>query len=338
MSDKVKGPERSAISNTRQQKWARRRLMALGALFLLLVLVAGLWAYYLRTRKPLSAALPPAPAVAQAFKPHYLFSIYGVDRPLGIALSPDGRYIYVTESAGERLIKVFDREGQFIRSFAVPDTRPAERAPVYVAVDSYGRVYVTDRRRFALYVFDADGNLLRVFSPPQGEEFWTPLGVNVVNDEILVTEVTREQHRVMVFDLEGRLKTVFGREGRENGEFWFPNAVVRDEEGNFYVSDGNNGRLQVLDPEGNFLYALRGLNLPRGLAIDTEKRLFLVDAVAHQVRVFSLASQPIVALYEFGDIGMGDGEFRYPNDIAVDLTGRLYITDRENNRIQVWSY
>ena len=325
-------------SEIEQRKRARRRLMILMALLLMLVLVAGLWTYYLRTRKPLSAALPPAPAVAQAFKPHYLFSIYGVDRPLGIALSPDGQYIYVTESAGDRLIKVFDRDGRFVRSFSVPDTRPAERAPVYIAVDSYGRVYVTDRRRFALYVFDAEGNLLKELPPPGGADFWTPLGVNIVKDELLVTEVTRGEHRVMVFDLEGRLKMAFGKEGRENGEFWFPNAVVRDEAGNFYVSDGNNGRLQVLDPEGNFLYALRGLNLPRGLAIDTEKRLFLVDAVAHQVRVYSLASQPILSLYEFGDIGLGDGEFRYPNDIAVDVTGRLYITDRENNRIQVWSY
>ena len=316
----------------------KRRLFALLALLLLLLCVASLWIYYLRTRKPLSTALPPAPVVAQAFKPHYLFSIYGVDRPLGIAVSPDGNYIYVTESAGERLIKVFDRECQFVQAFAPPDTRPAERAPVYVAVDLLGRVYVTDRRRFTLFVFDREGNLLNQFSPPAGEDFWTPLGVNFVRGELLVTDVTKEKHRVMVFDLEGNLQMSFGKEGRENGEFWFPNAVVRDEAGNFYVSDGNNGRLQVLDPEGQFLYAVRGLNLPRGMAIDTEKRLFLVDAVAHQVRVYSLASQPIVPLYEFGDVGIGDGEFKYPNDIAVDATGRLYITDRENNRIQVWSY
>jgi hypothetical protein len=35
---------------------------------------------------------------------------------------------------------------------------------------------------------------------------------------------------------------------------------------------------------------------------------------------------------------LGDGQFNYPNDIALDASGRLYIADRENNRIQVWSY
>ena len=43
-------------------------------------------------------------------------------------------------------------------------------------------------------------------------------------------------------------------------------------------------------------------------------------------------------LYADGDWGTGEGEFNYPADIALDGTGRLYIADRENNRIQVWSY
>ena len=36
--------------------------------------------------------------------------------------------------------------------------------------------------------------------------------------------------------------------------------------------------------------------------------------------------------------GTADASFNYPNDIAIDTTGRLYIADRENDRIQVWSY
>ena len=43
-------------------------------------------------------------------------------------------------------------------------------------------------------------------------------------------------------------------------------------------------------------------------------------------------------LFTFGVFGMDDGQFNYPNDIVLDLFGRLYIADRENNRIQVWSY
>jgi len=35
---------------------------------------------------------------------------------------------------------------------------------------------------------------------------------------------------------------------------------------------------------------------------------------------------------------VGDGEFNFPNGLALDSTGRLYVTDRENNRVQVWGY
>ena len=322
-----------------QDKRKRRYLLLLFVLLILLLCVISLWMYYLRTRKPITTALPPAPVVAQVIKPQYVFSIYGVQRPIGVAVDPSGTRIFVTESAGERLIKVFNRDGDFLFSFAPPDTRPGDRAPVYVAVDTNGRVLVTDRRLFSVLVFDLLGNFIRkVEKPPTGEEFWAPLGIHTNGDEILITDVTKGEHRVLVLDQDFNLKLSFGSEGQEEGQFWFPNAVVRDVEGRFYVSDGNNGRIQVFSPEGEFLYLQGGFNLPRGMAIDEEQRLFLADAVGHVIRVFTVAEQPFRSLYELGDLGVGNGEFKYPNDIAVDNTGRLYIVDRENNRVQVWAY
>jgi sugar lactone lactonase YvrE len=43
-------------------------------------------------------------------------------------------------------------------------------------------------------------------------------------------------------------------------------------------------------------------------------------------------------LGSFGQEGLRDGNFEFPNGIAVDNRGRVYVTDRENNRVQVWSY
>ncbi|MEW5941325.1 MAG: hypothetical protein AB1750_16800 [Chloroflexota bacterium] len=39
-----------------------------------------------------------------------------------------------------------------------------------------------------------------------------------------------------------------------------------------------------------------------------------------------------------GGFGISEGTFNYPIDVYIDETGRLYIADRDNNRIQVWSY
>ena len=128
-----------------------------------------------------------------------------------------------------------------------------------------------------------------------------------------------------------------GAEGKDPGQFWFPNYVLVDSKGRLYVSDGNNGRLQVFDPDGQLLYGLGSLSLPRGMAIDAD-RLYVVDVVAQVVNVYDVSGEKAKLLFSFGDFGLGDGQFNYPNDIAVDETGRIYVADRVNNRVQVWSY
>lgn len=330
----------------RAQKWrrqweesdrrGRRRLALLAILLLLLLCVGCLWIYYLSTRKPLPALLPAAPALAQARSPHFLFSIYGVQTPLGVAVTPEGDRIYVTESGGKRLIKVFDRDGKFLFSFAPPGSTALERAPVYIALAPDGRVFVSDRLDHAIHIYDAGGNYLGDVAAPGGETLWAPLGVGFAGDELYVTEVVK--HQVFVFDATGTLKLTFGEEGDRPGQFRFPNGIAVDDEGRIYVADGNNGRLQVFDERGRFLYLLGAMSLPRGVRMDGEDRLYVVDAVAQTVRTFDVRGQRLESLFDFGNFGLGDGEFNFPNDIAADETGRLYITDRENHRVQVWSY
>ncbi len=124
----------------------------------------------------------------------------------------------------------------------------------------------------------------------------------------------------------------------------FPNAAVVDSQGRFYVTDGNNGRVSMWDVQDNFLLSFgRGtgdeaLNLPRGTWLDKKDRLHVVDAVGHTVRVYDVSGAEPVFLYKFGDLGAEDGLFNYPNDICMDDSSYLFIVDRENNRVQVWSY
>ena len=67
-------------------------------------------------------------------------------------------------------------------------------------------------------------------------------------------------------------------------------------------------------------------------------RLYVVDPVAQTVKVYDVSASEPKFLFQFGDFGQEDGQFNFPNDIALDAAGRIYIADRENNRIQVWSY
>ena len=135
----------------------RRKLILL--IFLLILLCGATTLAYRYFDKP--APLPDLvlPDAEIYYPPHYLFSIYDLQKPIGVAASAEGTRIYVSENGGERLIKVFDRDGQLLSSLSPPGTGPGERSPVYLAVDSHNQLYVTDRMQHAIYVFDSEGNL-----------------------------------------------------------------------------------------------------------------------------------------------------------------------------------
>ncbi len=93
------------IEETPEEK-KRRRRRAFFLLFLLglLALLIGLIIWYLLFRQP----LPPLPIIPESQVPSYSTSMYGVTDPIGIAVTPDGDRIYVTESGGDKVVAIFD--------------------------------------------------------------------------------------------------------------------------------------------------------------------------------------------------------------------------------------
>jgi hypothetical protein len=60
-----------------------------------------------------------------------------------------------------------------------------------------------------------------------------------------------------------------------------------------------------------------------------------VDALGHRVDIYSDKG---ASLASFGENGNAAGQFSFPNDITFDDRGRIFVTDRENNQVQVWGY
>lgn len=289
--------------------------------------------------------LPPLSVITNAGAPRFLFAINGVVRPLGVAVSAASERIYVTESDGERHTKVFDREGNLLMTLDPPDTDPTTRTPVYVAVDAQGQAFVSDRRAAQVYIYSATGELLGYLPSPEGaSSAWAPLALAFDNEgDLLVTDVTPGQHRVILISQNGELLAQVGQYGKDIGQFSYPNGITTDRAGRIVVADSNNGRIVLLSSKGEWLWSFGNagssrLGLPRGLAVDNRDRLYVVDTLNHTVLVFQLHDREAKLLFSFGQQGIGDGEFNFPNGIAIDASGRIYITDRENNRVQVWTY
>jgi DNA-binding beta-propeller fold protein YncE len=325
-----------------KEKKNRRRKIAL--LLILLLIFAALFGWYLFNRKPLSEL----PGLSQAKVPHYEFSIYGASHPLGVAATPTGDRIYVTEIDGTRVVQVYDRSGKQTGTLKPPSSTGAGHIPMYVAINPTTQdVFVSDRFTNSIYIYDAKGTYLRAFAPkgsPLGD--WAPLGLAFdPKGDLYVTDVggpTPKTHRVLAFGPDGTLVRSLGSPGQLN----FPNGIVVDSHGNIEVSDSNNGRLVIFDAAGKLIGAInRGigdgdLGLPRGAAVDDAGRLFVADTTDHMVRVYSIGKSTATPAYigSFGGEGQLDGTFEYPNGVATDARAHIYVTDRENNRVQVWGY
>ncbi len=322
----------------------RRRLILLAILALLLLLLSYLAYYYTMNRRMPSLGLAPAGS-DYIEPPRYLYSIsadgaQSLVRPVGVGVADDGR-VYVVDF-GHRRVSVFSNPGRYLFSFDTTADGKLVNA-VHLVIND-GEVWVSERSNRTIYVFDLEGNYLRKFVPKNEPDLkWTPLAFSFdASGALRVTDVgDTNNHRLHYFSVDGSRTATIGKTAQVNslqeqpGTFLFPNGVAVDAKGEVYVSDGDNRRVQVFDPNGAFLRFIDTSGVPRGIAIDQKSRLYVADALAHTVSVFDLKGK---MLTQFGERGFGPGQFNYPNDIAIDRRGRIYITDRENGQVQVWGW
>lgn len=320
----------------------KRKLIALAIVLALLVVFALALAWYLITKR----SITDIPGLTTSSMPRYSYSIYGVEGPLGVAVSDDGERVYVTQSGGSRTTIAFDHQGHQLAVMTPPKDAGPSHVPVYLAVNPTSQdVYVTDRLTSAIYVYTSNGTYRKTFKPVGLKGSWAPLGIAFSQDGTMyVSEVGGKVHRVLVIDPSGK---VTGELKPDGMPFVFPNGIAVSADGLIAVADGNNGRLLYFDQGGRMVGQVnRGigdgdLGLPRGVAVDPEGRWVVVDTTNHWVHAYTLddpASHRVAYVGRFGDEGIADGQFEYPNGIAADSRSNVYVTDRENGRVQVWSW
>lgn len=315
----------------------RQRLIAMiSGVVAAIVLVVAILIWYLIFRKPISEL----PGLNITIPPTYSYSISDVTRPLGVAVDEPRNRLYVTQSGGSRTVKVFDLEGNPLGELLPPQDGGTHTA-FYVAIDSSsGNVYVTDRGALQLYVYDAAGKYLDTLRP-QGVKAWGPLAVAVDKQGVIyVSDSNSLPQRVWAFKADGTLVTTFG----ERDGLSYSNGIAVLDGGGVVVSDSNHARVLFYRADGTLVDQLaRGesdasIGMPRGLAVGSGSRLYVVDTTNHFVRVYKTDGDSLPAYAtEFGEIGNGDGQFLFPNGVAADSHGHIYVTDRENNRLQVWT-
>jgi DNA-binding beta-propeller fold protein YncE len=326
----------------RPDRSRRRTYLILLLLAGLVLLLIGFAIWYLLFRQPISELVPNLDLTTP---PTYQSSAYGVTKPLGIAVTADGSRIYVTQTSGDQSTLVLDGSGNTIGSLTPPADVSSMATQLYLAIDpktSY--VFATDRTAGAIYEYAADGSYEGIFDPGPAIGTWQPLAIAFDSSgDLYVADVGGSAQSVHVFGPDG----TFLRDLEPSAPMSFPNGIAVDADGFVYVADSNNGRLLVFDPTGAQVGLVKrgpsegDLGMPRGVAVDAHGRVYVVDAVGQAVQMYraiqSSGAEPTF-LARFGQEGTANGSFEFPNGVAVDGRGRVYVADWDNDRIQVWSY
>jgi DNA-binding beta-propeller fold protein YncE len=124
------------------------------------------------------------------------------------------------------------------------------------------------------------------------------------------------------------------------GELWQPADIFVDAQGNLWVADGRNNRIQKFDAQGNFLAAFgRGgadegaFNEPWGVAVDAQGFIYVADTWNHRIQKFSPEFDFVAAWGVPGTDVSNPLSLFGPRDIAIAEDGTLWLTDTGNQRV-----
>ena len=259
-------------------------------------------------------------------------------------------YSVVTDSRGRIIVTDPGVAGVHVFDFAQHRYKFISRqndtdglvSPQCVAVDAADNIYVTDSYSGKIFVFDATGKFRRVLGSVKGEGYFkraTGIAVDSQAQRIYVTDTLR--NLIYVLDMEGHILQKLGRPGAGGGEFNYP-TELRLEGEDLMVVDAMNFRVQALDRSGKFKYALGDFGdgqgqmfRPKGIGVDSEGHVYVVEGLSGLVQVFDREGQ---LLYYFGGKGTGLGEFQLPTGLFIDRTDRVFVVDSFNRRVQVFHY
>ncbi len=175
-------------------------------------------------------------------------------------------------------------------------------APYNVAVDSAGNIYVADSDNNRIQKFDRTGTFITKwgsFGIGIGQ-LSCPSGVAVDNRTTVYVADTCN-HRIEKFTSTGTYLGQLGdsspNPGDGDGQFYYPSGVAVDSNGNVYVADTSNNRIQKFDSYGHFLikWGSFGISLgqfysPVGVVVDSAGNIYVADTANNRIQEFGYSS------------------------------------------------
>ena len=279
-------------------------------------------------------------AVGEASPSDKLF--YQLVRPYGIGEDSKGR-IYV---ADEKVLAVFIFTPETGEVELIKNGQHARfRLITGLAIDDADNLFVSDSELRHVLVFDKQHRAQASIS--QGMS--SPAGLAVDNENRFLYVCDTDLDQVLVYDADppyNLLRTIGKRDGKHElttpGDFSRPTNAAVDEDGNVYVSDTFNDRVEIFDADGNFIreFGKAGdgpgyFTRPKGIAVDRDGHIWVADAMQDRVQVFSPEGKLLIWI---GNHGLLPGQFSMVGGILIDKQNRVITSEQYPGRVQIFRY
>jgi sugar lactone lactonase YvrE len=214
-----------------------------------------------------------------------------------------------------------------------------------LAIDDDDRLFVSDGKMRRVMIFNAkhevDGQITEGLVDPVG------LAIDTTNRFLYVVDTQQDQ--VIVYDADTlKLLRRIGTGGKNHfltspGDFGAPQGVALDQDGNVYVTDTLNNRVEIFDADGNFI-SLFGKNgdgpgyfaRPKGIAVDGDGHIWVADEMQDRLQVFNREGRLLTYIGQ----GHGNlpGQFKALVGVAIDKQNRVFTTEQYPGRMQMFRY
>jgi len=249
----------------------------------------------------------------------------GLARPHDAAFSPDGKLIYVTDMANSRMRVLEAMTLRLVGTFGEGElSRPHD-----AEFDQAGRLLVADTANHRIAIYEVDGAQAKLVATLDGLS--SPEGVAIAPDGRIVVTNTGSG-TVSVFR-DGKLERTAGRHGKGDGEFARPHDVEAAANGEIWVVDSGNHRVQVLAADMTHRRGFGpelGLNEPKYLHFDGD-RVWLADEYNHRILLLDRRGE-LMGVLGSGQRGRGPSAFHKPEAVLARAPF-VWVIDTYNDRI-----
>lgn len=278
-----------------------------------------------------------------------------------VSISADGRFVGFSSLATNILPN--DTNGSFdvfIRDTQTNTVRCAsvnsagqfgDSASIYAELSADGLKTAIESHATNLLVPDRNGSVSDVFiqelvpDPPiiawgsygtTASKFVAPLGLELLGGRVYVADTANS--RIQYFDADGNYLGQFGSLGTGSGQFNRPRGIAASSDGNLWIADTNNNRVEKYTPAGVRVSGIGGSGVfdhPSGIAESADGRYLYVSNAgsSSEIAVMDISGPVPLRAGSIQDVTSSTDHLNLPLDIALDASGNLWVADSENHRL-----